>query len=268
MGSNAIKVNEEVKIPVKQKKEITMKDWIARALPEISKALPNTITPERFARMATTAVTLNPKLSECTPASFIGSMLTAAQLGLEPNTPLGQAYLVPYYNGKTKNIEAQFQLGYRGMIELAHRSGEFKSIEAHCVYENDDFEYELGLEPKLKHRPAMSNRGELTWVYAVYKLKSDGYGFEVMSKADIEEYRTKFSKAPNSPAWTNSWEGMAKKCVIKQALKYAPLKSEFVAAMNSEEVTLNFSDKTGEIVSDETTRYPDAVEVEGEIIEE
>lgn len=263
--TNAVKANGKVTMPAKKTNEMTMKDWINKSMNQVSKALPSTITPERFIRMATTAVTLNPDLGRCTPASFIGAMLTAAQLGLEPNTPLGQAYLIPYNNRNTGNKEAQFQLGYRGMIELAHRSGEFKSIEAHVVYENDEFEYELGLEPKLRHKPAMSNRGKPVWVYAVYKLQSGGYGFEVMSKEDIEAHRNKYSKARNSP-WVTSWESMAKKTVIKQALKYAPLKSEFVRQTTNEDVTLNFQDKFDDpvdaVMSDETTRFEDVTDVE------
>ena len=275
MTPKSVNVNEPVQVPAKKDVQPTMKDWIARSEKAIAKALPSTITPERFTRMATTAVTLNPDLGKCTPASFIGAMLQAAALGLEPNTPLGQAYLIPYnrYDKATgeQYKEAQFQIGYRGLIELAHRSGEFKSIEAHVVYENDEFEYELGLEPKLKHKPAMKNRGAVTWVYAIYKLQSGGYGFEVMSVDDINEHRKKYSKARTSP-WDSAWEGMAKKTVIKQALKYAPLKSEFVKAMVNEDVTLNFKEDLADtdefVIPDEDTRYADAVETEAEVVAE
>ena len=270
--TNTVKVGEHVNMPAPQQNaQPTMKDWIARSEKAIAKALPSTITPERFTRMATTAVTMNPDLGKCTPVSFIGAMLQAAALGLEPNTPLGQAYLIPYNNFRKGGIkEAQFQIGYRGLIELAHRSGEFKSIEAHVVYENDEFEYELGLEPKLKHKPAMVNRGKPTWVYAIYKLNSGGYGFEVMSVEDINEHRRKYSKAKTSP-WDTAWEGMAKKTVIKQALKYAPLKSEFVKAMTNEDVTLNFNenlDGTDEFVMpDEDSRYAEdeVIDIEPEV---
>ena len=271
MTPKSVNVNEKVNVPVKQDAKPTMKDWIARSEKAIAKALPSTITAERFTRMATTAVTLNPDLAKCTPASFIGAMLQAAALGLEPNTPLGQAYLIPYNNYKSGHKEAQFQIGYRGLIELAHRSGELKSIEAHVVYENDEFEYELGLEPKLKHKPAMKNRGKITWVYAIYKLQSGGYGFEVMSVEDINEHRKKYSKAKTSP-WDTAWEGMAKKTVIKQALKYAPLKSEFVKAMVNEDVTLNFNEELSDtdefVIPDEDSRYAEAVEAEAEVVAE
>ena len=271
--ANSVNVNEKVSVPAKQEATMTMRDWINKSEKQIAKALPSAITPERFARMAMTAVTLNPDLGECTPQSFIGAMLQAASLGLEPNTPLGQAYLIPYNNGKTNKKEAQFQIGYRGLIELAHRSGEFKSIEAHVVYENDEFEYELGLDPKLRHVPAMTDRGEITWVYAVYKLQSGGYGFEVMSKADIDSHRKKYSKARGFSPWDSAWEGMAKKTVIKQALKYAPLKSEFIKAMTNDDVTLNFKedvvDNEPMIIPDEETRYEEeAIEVEAEVVKD
>ena len=270
-NNNTVKVGEKVNMPAKQEKAMTMQDWIRRSEKQIAKALPSAITPERFARMAMTAVTMNPDLGKCTPPSFIGALLQAASLGLEPNTSLGQAYLIPYNNYKTGQKEAQFQIGYRGMIELAHRSGEFQSIEAHVVYENDEFEYELGLDPKLKHKPAMEGRGNPVWVYAIYKLKSGGYGFEVMSKHDIDEHRKKYSKAKSSP-WDTAWEGMAKKTVIKQVLKYAPLKSEFVRAITDEDVTLNFKENVVNdepmIVPDEDTRYAaEAVDVEAEVEE-
>lgn len=285
MATTSVKVGEKVSVPAKQEEtKMTMKDWIYKSSGAIARALPSTITPERFTRMAATAVTLNPALGDCSPSSFIGALLQAAALGLEPNTPLGQAYLIPYnrnvkINGQwTKVPEAQFQIGYRGLIELAHRSGEFKSIEAHIVYENDEFDYELGLEPKLRHKPAMKNRGEMVWVYAVYKLQSGGYGFEVMSKEDIEKHRDKYSQAKSYSPWATNFEAMAKKTVIKQALKYAPLKSDFVKAMTNEEVTLNFREDLAKekdttmddfVIPDEESRYADeAIDVEAEVVEE
>lgn len=244
MATKTVNLNEKgTAIQKKKEQPTTMLGWIQGYEKQIAKALPSVMTPERFTRIAMTAVTQNPELGKCTPGSFIGALLTAAQLGLEPNTPLGQAYLIPFYNGKTKTLEAQFQLGYRGMIALAHRSGELQNIEAHVVYENDQFEYELGLEPKLKHKPAMKNRGEIAWVYAVYRLVSGGYGFEVMSVEDVNKHRDKFSKAAQrgfSP-WKTAWEEMAKKTVIKKALKYAPLQSDFTRAVSEDESTLDFS---------------------------
>ena len=111
------------------------------------------LTPERFTRMVLTALSKDNKLASCTPNSFLGAMMQAAQLGLEPNTPLGQAYLIPFKNKGV--LEVQFQIGFKGMIDLAYRSKEVTDISAQCVYENDEFEYELGLSPVLKHKPAL-----------------------------------------------------------------------------------------------------------------
>lgn len=202
----------------------TISQWIEAMKPEIEKALPNVITVDRFARMALTAMRVNPKLAQCTPMSLMAALMQAAQLGLEPNTPLGQAYLIPYGD------QAQFQIGYKGMIDLAYRSGQFKSIYAHAVHENDDFDYQYGLNQDLKHKPAAKDRGEVIGYYAVYHLQNGGYGFEVMSKEDVENHAKTYSQAVKK-GWTSPWktdfDAMAKKTVIKKLLKYAPLSVEF-----------------------------------------
>ena len=181
--------NKEVKLT----KNMSIKDLIRAMQPEIQKALPAAITPERFTRMTLSALNTTPKLAECTQMSFLSAMMSAAQLGLEPNTPLGQAYLIPYRNkGK---LECQFQIGYKGLLDLAYRNPDIQTVQAQCVYEADEFEYELGLEPKLKHKPALVNRGNLIAVYAFWKSKNGGYGFEVMSKDDVNEHAKKYSKA-------------------------------------------------------------------------
>ena len=225
--------NQVAKKPTEQK---SMQQYIKSMEGEIKKALPSVITPERFTRIVLSAISVNPKLGTCTPASFLGAMMTSAQLGLEVNTPLGQAYVLPYNNKGV--MEAQFQLGYKGLIDLAYRSGEVEVIQAHVVYENDDFTCEYGLEPKLTHVPADSNRGEPIKVYAVFKTKSGGFGFEVMSMEDVRKHAAKYSKAYGTAfsPWKTNFEEMAKKTVLKRVLKYAPLKSDFVRAAVQDEV--------------------------------
>lgn len=228
-----------------KKKASTIMDFVKLYKGEIARALPTAITPERFSRMVLTAITQTPKLKECTPQSFVGSMLTAAQLGLEPNTPLGQAYLIPF---KNKGVMCcQFQLGYKGLIDLVHRSGEIASIEARVVYENDKFDYELGLEPKLVHKPAAIGRGKATWYYAIYHLKNGGYAFEVMSREDVEQHARKYSKSFGNGPWQTDFDEMAKKTVLKKVLKYAPLKTEFVKGTVADERVNNFDETNSEI---------------------
>ncbi|MDD6483742.1 MAG: recombinase RecT [Clostridiales bacterium] len=212
----------------------TLNGWLGLYKNQIAKALPSVITPERFVRMAMTAASSSPMLQECDPMSFIGAALTAAQLGLEPNTPLGQAYLIPYKNNKKNIVECQFQIGYKGLLDLANRSGLLKNVTAQIVYENDDFEFELGLEPKLKHKPAMSNRGEAQWVYATYHLTNGGYNFEVMSMEDVRNFAKTKSKSFTKGPWQTDFEAMAKKTVLKRVLKYAPLKSEVASAVTND----------------------------------
>jgi recombination protein RecT len=213
----------------------SMQTYIKSMEGEIKKALPSVITPERFTRMVLSAISVNPQLAKCTPKSFLGAMMSAAQLGLEPNTPLGQAYLIPYSNKGV--LEVQFQIGYKGLLDLAYRSGEVDVIQAHIVYENDAFEVEYGLNPTLKHVPADRDRGEPTKVYAVFKTKTGGYGFEVMSMDDVRRHAEKYSQSykSNYSPWKSNFEEMAKKTVLKKVLKYAPMKSDFVRGIVQDE---------------------------------
>ena len=229
--------------PVKLTKNMSMPDMVKAMMPEIRKALPSVITPERFTRIALSALNNTPALQQCSPMSFIASLLNSAQLGLEPNTPLGQAYLIPYKN--KGQMECQFQIGYKGLIDLAYRNGQMQTIQAQAVYENDLFEYEYGLEPKLVHKPAYSDRGEITYFYGLFKTVNGGFGFSVMSKADMDNYARTYSKAFASDysPWKTNYEEMAKETVIKQALKYAPIKTDFQRALSTDEsIKLSFSE--------------------------
>lgn len=260
----AAKANNTAVTENKQPKN--MKDWIMAMKPQIEAALPSVITTERFTRMALTAVSSNPKLANCTPKSFMGALMNAAQLGLEPNTPLGQAYLIPY---KIKGVdEVQFQIGYKGMIDLAHRSGEFKNIEARVVCENDEFEYEYGLEPKLVHKPAMKDRGKPIYYYAVFTLVNGGFGFEVMSKEEINMHKNKYSQAAGSKysPWSTNFDDMAKKTVLKRVLKYAPIRTEFARKINNDEtIKTELSDDMNNVIPEETEAY--VVDEDGVILE-
>ena len=171
------------------RKNMSIAELIKAMEPEIKKALPKVITVERFTRMALSALNTTPKLKECTQISFLSALINAAQLGLEPNTPLGQAYLIPYKNKGV--MECQFQIGYKGLLDLAYRSPQIQTVQAHCVYANDNFSYELGLNPQLIHKPTMGERGELRCFYSLFKTTNGGYGFEVMSKTAIEEHGMK-----------------------------------------------------------------------------
>lgn len=241
--------------PAKITKGMSIADMIKTLEPEIKKALPSVITPERFTRMALSALNNNPQLMECSQMSFLAALMQSAQLGLEPNTPLGQAYLIPYKNkGK---LECQFQIGFKGVIDLIYRNENVQTIQAHCVHENDVFTYSFGLNPKLEHVPSVDengNRGEITHVYALYKLSNGGFGFDVLSKQDVDRHAEKYSKSFDSSfsPWKTDYASMAKKTVVKKLLKYAPLKTDVIRAVSTDasiknEIAVDMSEVVNEI---------------------
>lgn len=130
-------------------------------------------------------------------------------------------------------MEVQFQIGYKGMLDLAFQNEHMQSIEAHTVYENDDFSYEYGLTPSLHRVPAWRDCGEMVGFYAVFHLDNGGYQFEVMSKANIDAYAAKYSKAFTSEysPWKTNYKSMALKTVLKRLLKTAPIQSDLRKAM-------------------------------------
>lgn len=257
--------------PVKQKTpqeiaQIKMKNTIKAALPQFTSMLPSTIKPERFQSMVLTAVNTNPKLMACDPLSVVASALQSAQLGLEPNTPLGQAYLIPYEERKMVNgvwqtvrTVCNFQVGYRGLITLAFNSGELQSLDAQEVYANDDFDFNYGLNMTLKHIPATHNRkqpGENpTHYYAVYKLKNGGQGMAVMTYEDVLEHAKKFSKTYNkktgkfSGPWADNFDAMAKKTVLLKLMKYMPMAADSPLARAT---TVDGAQFTGSMNDDKT----------------
>lgn len=231
-------------------KSETVLDLIKRMEPALRQALPKQISSERFARIAMTAVRNNPNLQKCNPMSFLASLMQSAQLGLEPNTPLGQAYIIPY------GSEAQFQLGYQGLLTLAYRTNEYQSIYAMPVYAQDEFSFEFGLEPKLVHKPSPEPAGAPIYYYAVYRLVNGGHGFAVMSHQEVEMHRDRFSpswKKGRSP-WGTDFDAMALKTVLKKALKYAPKSVEFASAVAADEtVKVDIAADMADVPTFETT---------------
>ena len=235
---------------------------------QIQKALPSMVSCERFQRVALTAFSNNTKLQQCDPMSFIAAMMQSAQLGLEPNTPLGQAYLIPY--GK----QVQFQIGYKGLLELAQRSGKIKTLYAHEVRENDTFDIDYGLNQTLIHKPLLKgDRGEVIGYYAVYHLDAGGNSFIFMTKDEVLEHAKRFSKKYNSGPWQTDFDAMAKKTVIKQLLKYAPLSIELQKATSMDETVKTEISDDMSLVKDEgieaefTELTDEGAEVENQQIE-
>lgn len=204
---------------------------------QMALALPSHMTADRLMRIAMTEVRKVPKLAQCEITSFMGAIMQCAQLGLEPGAALGHAYLLPFDVNKKQGsqwvkvrTDCQLIIGYRGMIDLARRSGQIISLSARSVHANDAFSYEFGLEETLYHKPADGDRGDLTHVYAVAKLVGGGVQFEVMSKADVFKIK-ETSKAKNSGPWVTNFDEMAKKTVIRRLFKYLPVSIEITRAV-------------------------------------
>lgn len=189
---------------------------------EIMRALPAHLDAGHFARVITTAIKTTPDLAKCTRESLASAIMLSAQLGLEPGT-FGHCYLIPYNNRHTQSLECQFQIGYRGYLELVHRSGGVKSVNAECVHEEDTFSITLGTDYDIEHQPYLDgDRGKIKLVYAVAHLTNGGVQFCWMSKSDIDKHRSKHSKARKSP-WDTDWAEMAKKTVVKRLCKMLPM---------------------------------------------
>ena len=219
-------------INVSNQKLMSLKHLLEQRKESIAKALPKHLTTERVIKMAIVAASRSPLLLQCAPESIFNAMIDSSQLGLEPFSPLNLSYIIPYRNGKTGQYEAKFMPSFRGMLELARRSGEIKSVQAEVVYERDTIEIEKGLNPKLKHVPNYDGKdaGKPILVYAIAHFKDGGYQFVVMTMAQVEAVRKK-SKSPNVGPWAEFFDEMAKKSVLRNLLKYCPSSTTLEKAM-------------------------------------
>lgn len=193
----------------------------------IANALPKHMNADRMLRIMLTEFRKNPALSRCSQQSLMKCLVETSQYGLEPGV-MGQTYLIPYKD------ECTLIIGYRGLITLAHRSGQVKALYVEAVYEGDEFEVQFGTEMKMMHRP-MFKSNVATHYYAVFKNINGGEQFSVMSREQVEVVRTRFSKAPNSPAWRDSFDEMAKKTVLRRLIKTIPVSIDLMDAIASED---------------------------------
>ena len=199
-----------------QRKQDTVRGLLKSMQGEIQNALPSYLPVEKFIRTALTAINSNPKLASCSQESLLAAIMNSAQLGLEFNTPLGEAYLIPYGN------KVNFQLGYQGLLKLAYNTGQFKRITAREVRENEDFDINYGTG-EISHRPCLTgDSGDVIGYYAIYQTKDGGQDVFYFSKADAERYGRTFSQSYNSGPWKTNFDAMAKKSALIQVLKYAP----------------------------------------------
>jgi recombination protein RecT len=192
----------------------SLKDFLRTKKAIIGQALEGTaLTPERLMTITMTEMRKTPKLRECTRDSLLGSMVQAAQLGLEPGSALGQCYLIPYNNKKARTVECQFQIGYKGMIALARRSGQIQARYAHCVHENDEFEIEYGLVQKLVHKPCLErDPGGVIGAYAVAHLVGGGEQFVYLPRHKLDKIR---NGSQGGSIWSDHFEAMCQKTAAR-----------------------------------------------------
>lgn len=214
-------------------------DLIERMTPELAKALPAHLNTERFKRIVVTELRRTPKLYECSPASLLGAMMLSAQLGLEPG-PLGHVYLVPFKR------EVTFIIGYKGLIDLAYRSGQLKSIRAKTVREGDSFEYRDGTRAFLDHsvhEPPAEREPVAYWALA--ELKTGGKPFVVLYPDEIEATRKRSpaGRADSGP-WVTDYDAMARKTAIRRLAPVLPVSPALATALERDEAPAPTVDET------------------------
>lgn len=249
--SNLAAVADNAQLAERDPKKKAVLDLIYQQKKAIDIALPKHMDAERFTRIVITEVRRNPALLRCNPLSLLGSMMLSAQLGLELG-PLGHAYLVPFGN------EVTFIVGYKGMIDLARRSGQLSTIVARAVHEKDQFSYRYGLDEDLTHVPAEGDAGPLTHVYAIAKFKDGGVTFVVLSKAEVDSFmaRSPSAKAKTSP-WKSDYEAMAKKTAIRRLFPFLPVTPELAQVITVADET-HVPGLSADILADLAEQIPDA----------
>mgnify|MGYP001144596829 CR=1 FL=1 len=236
-----------------------LRKLIKKMTPDLAMALPKGMEPDRIARIAMTQITADPKLAQCTPASFMGCLFTAAQLGLEPGGPLGHGWLIARnmwnkHLGR-KVMTCTWQTGYQGYIVLAYRSGMVTGIDAEVVHEGDHFRWQKGLERVLEHRPSDDPEREdrpITHAYAVVRIRGAEPHFQVLPRSKIDRHMqmsesVKYNNGKPAGPWLDHYAEMAKKTALRAALKYAPKSAE----MHQVEALENAGERGGlEVVVD------------------
>ena len=237
MSSTAIeKVKSKPLTQVTNVKELLWNDAAKNQLQQVAAAH---MKPERMMRLMANAIRTTPKLGECDPMSLLGGLMTCAGLGLEPNTIMGHAYLIPFKNNRKGITEVQLVVGYKGLIDLARRSGHITSIAANIHYSDDEvWEYEEGTEARLRHIPG-AQEGEKLHAYAIAKFRDGGHAYVVLPWGKVMKIRdgsqgwqtaVRYNSTDRSP-WKSHEDEMAKKTAIRALAKYLPLSVEFRDAL-------------------------------------
>jgi len=204
---------------------------------DLAAALPAGMTEARFQSIVVNQVRQNRQLLNVEPLTLVASVLMSAQLGLEPGPPLGLSWIIPRRN--SGRLEASMQLGYRGLAQLAYRSGQVKRIEAHIVQEVDEFDAAWG-PGGVSWRWVPAGDPESPWsaVFAVAETAMGAEMFEAMTRAEVEAHRDRYvPEWKKSKAWKENEPEMARKTVAAKLCRQLPMSAEFRSAMVSDGMT-------------------------------
>jgi recombination protein RecT len=198
------------------------------------------IDPARMRGVVLSSFTRNPKLWECDPITVVRAVVEAAQVGLKPTRAIGRAHLVPRWNSKTRKMECQLIIDFRGYVMLAKRSQEISRVVARLVRRDDDFDYQQGTDEWLHHKPVLvEDPGPYTFVYGIAFFRDGGSQFDVMSAAEIELHRQRFAPRDRQKEivgpWVTDAGEMWKKTVVRRLSKLLPLTIEARAAIAFED---------------------------------
>jgi recombination protein RecT len=218
---------------------LPMSEQIRRMESQFALAMPRGAEASQLVRDALTSLRQTPKLAECEAATVLGGLMTCAQLGLRPGV-LGHAWLVPFWNSRRSQYEAQLIVGYQGLVDLAHRSGRIASLIARTVYENDHFDVDYGLADTLVHKPVITGeRGKPIAYYAIAKFTTGGHAFIVASHDEMLGYRSQFAMSRTREGkiigpWEDHFEAMAHKTCVRQLSKWMPKSTELATAIEAD----------------------------------
>lgn len=253
----------------------SLADEIRKMQGSFQLAMPKGAEATQLVRDALTALRMTKNLAKCESTSVLGSLMTCAQLGLRPGV-LGHAWLLPFWDGKNRCHKAQLVIGYQGLIELAHRSGQIKSLSARTVYSNDTFDVDYGIAESLVHKPALFDadgnaveRGRPIAYYAVAKFVTGGHAFYVMTHQEMLQYRDRNATAKTKEGkvfgpWVDHFEGMSHKTCVRQLAKYMPKSTELAQALAADDGVR--VDLTPTVEPAEATDHPEFVE--GEVVDQ
>lgn len=198
------------------------------------------MNPQRMLRVVAVAAMRVPKLYDVHPISMLGALMSAASLGLEPNSPLGHCFLIPFENRKKKRMDVELVLGYKGMIQLAMNSGKISSIRANIHYSDDEFwEWEEGSKSYLRHRPG-PQMGEKLHAYAAAEGPNGfsawmAYPWQRIIKIRDNSANWKsavqFGTTKNTP-WFTAEDAMGRKTMVRALFNMLPKSAEMLTGMD------------------------------------